>query len=252
MVLAHHGLTEGGLDLKRFALRFASIAAMAAALTLASSALAPETAEAQDCAGMPCEQVEPGFKGVIGLGLVGAELGFIIPAVAGLHETWAFIVFPVALGAGGAVAGYFALEQTNETELSVASLAFGMAMIIPTMVITLAATAYDPDDEGEVSDGGPDFDGEFEETEGGVRMEGGGSVGGEEEAPAEPGPEAERMRQRRIVRTGTGLFRWSEDTGLLLGTPGLAFAPSYTGDELMRFGGEQETELHLSLVSGAF
>lgn len=240
--------------MKRLAWRFASIAALAAGLVVASSALEPATAQAQGlCGDPPCEQVEPGFKGVIGLGMVGAELGFIIPAVAGLHDTWAFIVFPVVGAAGGAVGGYFALENTGETELSVAALAFGMAMIIPTMVITLSATAYDPDDEGDVSDGGGDFEGEFEETEGGVRMEGGGSVGGGEEAPpAEPGPEATRLRHRRIARTGTGLLRWSDDTGLMLGTPGLALAPAYAQTELMRFGGDQETELHLSLLSGAF
>jgi hypothetical protein len=94
------------------------------------------------------DPVDPDFKGAIGLGLIGTELGFVIPALAGARDAWAYIVFPIAGAAGGAAAGYFAIEQgTDSAELAVATLVTGMALIIPAMVITLSATAYDPDDE---------------------------------------------------------------------------------------------------------
>ncbi len=228
-----------GLRREAYLKRLGLTAALAAILSVAFSTWDTAPAQAQTT----FEQVEPGFKGVIGLGLVGAELGFIIPAVAGLHETWAFIVFPVVGAAGGAVGGYFLFEQPGETELSVAALAVGMAMIIPTMVITLSSTAYDPDDEGVETDA--EFSGEFEE---GVELEGGGSGGGESEPPPEAGAE----RARRVARAGAGLLRWADDGDLMLGVPGLALAPSYSGTELQRYGGEQRTELHVPIVSGAF
>jgi len=92
--------------------------------------------------------VKPDYKATVGLGLVGAELGFVLPAAAGLDQTWAFIVFPILGAGGGGAAGYFLIEKgTDSSELSVAMLATGMALIIPSMILTLQWTAYDPDDE---------------------------------------------------------------------------------------------------------
>lgn len=108
-------------------------------------AAAPAGLQAQAAEGNP---VDPDFKATVGLGLVGAELGFVVPALAGLHETWAFVVFPIVGAGGGGAAGYFLIEKgTDSPELSVAMLATGMALIIPSMVLTLSATAYDPEDE---------------------------------------------------------------------------------------------------------
>lgn len=110
---------------------------------LAWLVVAPAPARAQQAT-----PVEPDFKATVGLGLVGAELGFVLPAVAGLHDAWAFIVFPVVGAGGGALAGHFLIEKgTDSPELSVAMLATGMALIIPSMILTLSATAYDPEEE---------------------------------------------------------------------------------------------------------
>ena len=87
------------------------------------------------------------FKGTIGLGLIGGELGLVIPALAGARGVWPYIVFPVAGAGGGALAGYFLLEKNDHAELAVASLVAGMALAIPALVATLAATAYEPDVE---------------------------------------------------------------------------------------------------------
>jgi hypothetical protein len=109
-------------------------------------------AQAQAIGNAEPTPVKADFKGMIGLGLIGAELGFVIPAVAGLHDTWAFIVFPIAGAAGGAVGGYFLLEQgAGEPELAVAALTAGMALFIPAMIITLSETAYEPERTVEAS-----------------------------------------------------------------------------------------------------
>ena len=78
---------------------FTTMLALAATIAVA----APEAAEAQagGGGGMMFEQVEATPKGTIGLGLIGAELGFVLPAAVGLDQTWAFVVFPLALGGAG-------------------------------------------------------------------------------------------------------------------------------------------------------
>lgn len=122
-----------------------STSTLAAALLTAACLLG---ASGRGYAQVQATPVEPDFKATIGLGLVGAELGFVLPAVAGLHDTWAFVVFPVLGAAGGGAVGYFLVEKgTDSPELSVAMLATGMALIIPAMIVTLSATAYDPEED---------------------------------------------------------------------------------------------------------
>lgn len=86
-------------------------------------------------------------KGKIGLGLIGAELGVAVPALIGLDDAWAYIVFPIVGAAGGAVAGHFLIDDGNHAELSVVVLAAGMTLVIPTLVLAAAATAYDPEED---------------------------------------------------------------------------------------------------------
>lgn len=85
------------------------------------------------------------FKGAIGLGLIGTELGFVIPALAGARDAWVYIVFPVVGAAGGALSGYYWLERgEGEPELAVGALVVGMALALPATVVTLAAFGYEP------------------------------------------------------------------------------------------------------------
>jgi hypothetical protein len=84
-----------------FLVRFAAVVLLGATLALASSSLEPERAEAQ----VAVVQSLP--KGTIGFGLMGVELGLIVPAIFGARDWWPYLVFPVLGGAGGAVGGYF-------------------------------------------------------------------------------------------------------------------------------------------------
>lgn len=132
-------------------LQIARALAILGAIAMLISVPTPAAAQAADDTPEPTP-VTADFKGMIGLGLIGAELGLVIPAVAGLHETWSLIVFPVVGAAGGAVAGYFLLEQGDgEPELAVASLTAGMALLIPAIVTTLAVTAYEPEQQEEIT-----------------------------------------------------------------------------------------------------
>jgi hypothetical protein len=91
--------------------------------------------------------VEASPKGAIGIGLLGAELGVAVPAIIGVDAWWAYLVFPVAGAAGGALLGHFWIDNGNHAELSVVFLTAGMAFVIPTLVLAAAATAYDPESE---------------------------------------------------------------------------------------------------------
>jgi hypothetical protein len=126
---------------------------LAAGLLCASPALtaaqdAGGDTGADDTAASTGHPVRADYKGMVGMGLIGAELGFMLPAAAGARDPWVYIVFPVLGAGGGAVGGYYLLEQgSGEPELAVASLTLGMALIIPTMIVTMSATAYDPDSD---------------------------------------------------------------------------------------------------------
>lgn len=144
-----HSLSEGFLAMQASSASCCLAAVcLAAALLVATSA--PVAAQSTGTMSGEVEKnpVDPDFKGTIGLGLIGAELGFVIPALAGLRETWGYVVFPIVGAAGGGLAGYFAIEKgTDSAPLAVATLLTGMALIIPAMVVTLSETAYDPDEE---------------------------------------------------------------------------------------------------------
>lgn len=195
-------------------------------------------------------QVESTVKGTVGLGLIGAELGFTIPALVGLHEAWAFIVFPIVGGAGGAVGGYFAFDQPNNVELSVAFLAIGMALILPATVITLVATAYDPGDEQQSQS--EEYQGEFGDEPAGNGDGGGGDGGGDGASDgASDGGDSAMRRARDRALAGAGMLHL-DDAGLSLGVPGVSVSPVATLTEQSLYGAQSGTQVNVPLVSGAF
>lgn len=86
-------------------------------------------------------------KGTVGLGLVGAELGLVLPAAFGLTDLWATIVFPVVGAGGGAAAGYFLIDDggQNDGALGVAMMTTGLVLVIPSVVLAVSLGRYDPD-----------------------------------------------------------------------------------------------------------
>ncbi|MDD9942147.1 MAG: hypothetical protein OXU20_13965 [Myxococcales bacterium] len=121
-------------------------------------ATAPAVGFAQDAAS-PTAELSASPEGMIGLGLIGAEIGMLVPAIAGVSDTWAYLVFPTIGAAGGAVAGIFLLQDGSPTpaggvgspELAVAAFAVGLTGLIPALVVTMAATAYDPEDDADLA-----------------------------------------------------------------------------------------------------
>jgi len=134
---------------------------VAVAITTAAALAAPSGAQAQCVEGAECTFVRPDGKGIIGLGLIGAELGLIIPALAGVRdEWWPYLVFPLIGAVAGGIGGWAIEDATGprpptsrgEPEVSVTLLAVGMVLIVPTIVGTLALTAYSPPEQAAESD----------------------------------------------------------------------------------------------------
>jgi hypothetical protein len=82
-------------------------------------------------------------KGTVGGALLGAEAVMLVEAAADVKQGWAY-----GLGGGlgavaGGVGGFFA-EDSGDAKLSLYLLVGGMALVIPTTVAVLSATAYEP------------------------------------------------------------------------------------------------------------
>jgi len=188
---------------------------MGGAIVIVGLLAQPSATQAQ---ARPDDEVTAGFKGTVGLGLVGAELGAVIPAIIGLEATWAYLVFPAVGAAGGAVAGYFLLDDPNRVEASVIALTAGMALIIPALVTTLALTAYSPGDDAQDNAGSV------------VRL-----------SPSDRRRAQRARAAQRKASAGAGLLRLSEGE-LALSAPGLALVP----------GPRAISGMSMALVSGHF
>jgi len=106
-----------------------------ATLTLATLCLASLTARA--------EEVSTTGKGIVGGSLLGAEIVLATEAAFKVKPAWAYLVGGVGGAAAGGVGGYF-IEQDANPKTTMLMLAGGMALVIPTTVLVLSATAYEP------------------------------------------------------------------------------------------------------------
>jgi len=192
--------------------------ALAAAVTLAAPTF---VATAQDAA-IQADYLRATPKGTIGLGLVGAELGLIIPSAAGLNEVWALTVFPIVGAGGGALAGYFAVDKPGHEKGSVAALVVGLAGVLPAILVTVKGVRRERQERWEPS---PRID---------LRTE-------------------KEQRAFETAEAGPGLVRRSR-SGLRVAMPGVSFSRRAPQDaQTMRMGGLRDrNEMRLSLASGVF
>lgn len=122
--------------------------ATAALLGLTSIATAAKDARADS------PDVSPDGKGIVGGGLLGADVVTIVEALAGVRPGWAYGVGALIGAAGGATGGYFVEKASTDGRVPVYMLVGGMALIIPAIVLSLNATRYVPE-EGATEDRAP-------------------------------------------------------------------------------------------------
>ncbi len=108
-----------------------------AALVGAGAFVGPERAALAD-------NVSPDGKGIVGGGLLGAELVTIVEGIADVRSGWAYGIGAIVGAGGGAVGGYFVEQQSSDGKVPTYLLAGGLALIIPAIVLTLNGTRYRP------------------------------------------------------------------------------------------------------------
>ena len=130
-----------------FSVRKHRPAVLAAAALVGASLVTPSRdARADD--------VAPTGKGIVGGGLLGAEVVTITESLVGVRSGWAYLLGGV-LGAGaGAVGGYFVEQNVTDGQVPMYMLAGGLALVIPAVVLSLDATRYRPE-EGLTEDKAP-------------------------------------------------------------------------------------------------
>jgi hypothetical protein len=197
--------------------RFGSVVALAGWI-LVSMPVRPAEAQLDTVA---FDSVRATPKGTIGLGLVGAELGLIIPSASGLNEVWSLTVFPVVGAAGGALAGYFALDKPGREKGSVATLAVGIAGLIPAILVTVRGVRQERQERWEPSQP--------------IRIS------------------SKERRALELAEAGPGLLRRAR-SGLRMGMPAVSVSTGMpAGSDAPAIAPLRErTELRLSLASGVF
>ena len=146
-------------------------------------------------------QLTAGRKGLFGFGLIGAELGLVVSGALPVDHYWPYLVIPPVTTAGGALAGHFLIDAKGQTNASIALLALGIALIVPSAVITVALESRAPSEEweGEVPEDEEDDDGEDDDA-------------------------SRRRHVRELARAGDGVVRIGE-SGVHISLPGVHVTP---------------------------
>lgn len=197
-------------------------------------------------------------KGIAGGALLGGEVGYLGLAAAGAQQSWLYYTLPPLLAIGGGFGGYYVEQGSSTAEVPLFMLAGGMALVIPTVVITLSATSY----RGGSEDSTP-ADAAPAEAAGSVNVGGGAagaSIGGSGSSTTAPPPAAGPAKHKpsptslRLPPPSRSFALVSYDTvgALRVGVPAVGFKPSYSTNELAKFGLAQRYEVHAPIVDVTF
>jgi hypothetical protein len=191
------------------------------------------------------DEIEAHGKGIVGGGLLGAEVVMLGEAAFGVKPAWAYILGGVVGAGGGALAGHF-IEDGADAKVSVYMLAGGMALIIPTTVAVLSASAYTPPEdytEDKPASGAP-----VPEP---PRPAPNSTTPGAS-APAHPAPVALHYHwQPAKLTLPVGLLDL-DDGAFKVAMPAVEVRPLYRLDEMQKYGLEQKHELRVPVFSATF
>jgi hypothetical protein len=211
-------------------------------------------------------QVSATGKGIAGGALLGGEIGFMTLAAAGAQQSWMYYTIPPALAIGGGIGGYFIEQSTKDSpSIPLFMLAGGMALVIPTVVITLSATTYRPGNEDATPTDASPAPGTTVKVETGSPTVTGGTPsspspatgagsGGSTTTPPVTGPakhKPEKTSLRRMPDRSFALVSW-DTSSIQVGVPAVTMKPSYSTSEIAKFGLAQRYEVHAPLLDVHF
>ncbi|MCC6559077.1 MAG: hypothetical protein IT372_39640 [Polyangiaceae bacterium] len=217
-------------------------AAVVAAAVLAGGARRAEAQEASD-------PVSGDGKGIVGGALLGGEVVMLTMGAIGVEKAWPYLVFGGLGAVAGGVGGYFVEDAAPPAEVPLYMLAGGMALVIPTVIVTLNATAYKPP-EGDLTEpmqNEPAGEAPLPKGSGTVQIT--TDAGPRLRKPRLPAAHAERTPApvpRGLVDLDLGEGR------LALGVPAVELRPLYSRQEIFRFGVQQGQEVRFPVVRAAF
>jgi hypothetical protein len=178
-------------------------------------------------------------KGIAGGALLGGEVATITMSVIGIEAAWPYFAIGGAAALGGGIGGYF-VEQAAPPEVPLYMLAGGMALVIPTLVAALNATAYKPPEE-DVADPSVTEPAPEPPMPGALRAPGAGS---------------KRAAARSVVPMSLPMslmdVRGLDPDHVALGIPAVDVRPLYSLRERQMFGVEQGYEVRVPLVRAVF
>ena len=196
------------------------------------------------------DNVSPTGKGIVGGGLLGGEVVWIVEGVAGVHSGLVYAVSGVAGVGAGAVGGFFVEKGSNDGKAPMYLLAGGLALVIPAVVLMLNGTRFQPE-EGAAEDRTP-VGPPAEPGTPGANVTGAPNVGPAatpppvEPAPPPPPPPANG------TPGPTSLLHVREGQ-LKLGVPAVDVKPTFSVAETMQYGlRSQGTELRLPVLHVTF
>ncbi|HVK63502.1 MAG TPA: hypothetical protein VM694_03460 [Polyangium sp.] len=189
--------------------------ATATALGVATLTAQPSKAAAEPVVGTA--------KGIVGGALLGGEIVAIGMGAFGVSKGWPYLVFPPLAAVGGGIGGYFIEQSAPPAEVPLYMLAGGMALVIPTIIVTLNATLYKAP----------------------------------ESYPNEPvqnqpaGEPALPRTSKRPVHVPMSFVDVHEGQ-LALGVPAVEIRPMYTPEEMAKFGVAQAREVKIPIFQASF
>lgn len=202
-------------------------------------------------AGAHAEDVSASGKGIVGGGLLGAEVVMLGEAAFHAKSGWAYLIGGVAGAGGGVALGYYA-EQNADSKVSLYMFAGGVALVIPTVVAALSAAAYSPEDY--VEERAPS--GPVSEP-----PQPGTTPVAPPSAPITPSSALPVAPLRPValhyhwyqpsLRLTPGLLA-ANDQGLRISVPQVDIRPVYTQTELAKYGLTQQQELRLTVFAANF
>lgn len=156
-------------------------------------------------------------KGITGLAIIGGSVTATTMGLVGVEQQWAYLVFPPLVAVGGGIGGYF-METSAPVEASTYVLGAGMALIIPTVIVSLNATIYKAPEEYPND-------------------------------PSKKTPASEPPRPTSYVpRSLVDLH----GRALLVGLPPVQVRNTFTTEEIAKFGVAQVREVHVPIFHASF
>ncbi len=218
------------------------LGAVCAGLAATALLLASGNASAQTAAS---DAVAPTGKGIVGGALLGGEVVDLTLGIIGVNRGWPYLVFGGLGAVGGGIGGYFLEQNTKDIpEVDVYMLAGGMALVIPTIVVSLNATMYKP----------PEGSTTTTTTEPANNQP---STGPAPVQPPQPGGQPLQTRRsparkfekpQHFALSLVDVYKGS----VAMGLPALQVRPLYTQREMWTYGVAQGSEVRVPLFYATF